>query len=51
MRSRDSIAIVGMACRFPGAGTPAEFWEILRQKYAQGDISREEFEVRRRDLS
>ena len=25
--------------------------EILRQKYAQGDISREEFEVRRRDLS
>ena len=22
-------AVVGMACRFPGAGTPEEFWELL----------------------
>jgi len=31
LRSRDGIAIVGMACRFPGADTPAEFWEVLKQ--------------------
>ena len=24
------IAIIGMACRFPGAETPTEFWENLR---------------------
>src|SRR5688572_23208789 len=24
------IAIIGMACRFPGADTPAEFWRNLR---------------------
>lgn len=24
------IAIIGMACRFPGASTPAEFWQNLR---------------------
>ena len=24
------IAIVGMACRFPGASTPAAYWELLR---------------------
>jgi len=29
--SREPIAIVGMACRFPGgANNPAEFWELLR---------------------
>ncbi|WP_143652997.1 beta-ketoacyl synthase N-terminal-like domain-containing protein, partial [Streptomyces sp. 13-12-16] len=22
-------AVVGLACRFPGAGTPEEFWELL----------------------
>ncbi len=27
---RDAVAIVGMACRFPGAGNPREFWRILR---------------------
>ena len=26
----DDIAIVGMACRFPGANTPEAFWENLR---------------------
>ncbi len=24
------IAVIGMACRFPGASNPAEFWRILR---------------------
>nr|WP_220386515.1 beta-ketoacyl synthase N-terminal-like domain-containing protein [Frankia sp. ArI3] len=26
----DAIAIVGVACRLPGAPGPAEFWELLR---------------------
>lgn len=26
----DAIAIVGMACRFPGAGNPAAYWELLK---------------------
>ncbi len=29
-RQHEPIAIVGMACRFPGADTPEEFWELLR---------------------
>ena len=27
---REPIAIVGLGCRFPGAGNPQEFWELLR---------------------
>ncbi|KAG5919295.1 Type I Iterative PKS [Claviceps africana] len=26
----DSVAIVGMACRFPGANDPDEFWTLIR---------------------
>lgn len=29
-RRLDPVAIVGMACRLPGATDPAEFWELLR---------------------
>ncbi|MFI1853335.1 amino acid adenylation domain-containing protein [Streptomyces sp. NPDC020480] len=25
-----AVAVTGMACRFPGADSPAEFWELLR---------------------
>jgi len=32
MRAMDPIAIVGMACRFPGgANDPRSFWELLRE--------------------
>lgn len=24
------IAVIGMACRFPGANTPSEFWDLLK---------------------
>jgi len=31
-RSDDAVAIIGMACRFPGeAGTPHQFWDLLSQ--------------------
>ncbi|MFT5797161.1 MAG: phthiocerol/phenolphthiocerol synthesis type-I polyketide synthase E [Candidatus Azotimanducaceae bacterium] len=25
----DAIAVIGMSCRFPGANSPAEFWDVL----------------------
>jgi amino acid adenylation domain-containing protein len=32
IRSDDAVAIIGMACRFPGgAGTPNQFWDLLSQ--------------------
>ncbi|MFJ4830606.1 type I polyketide synthase [Streptomyces sp. NPDC088747] len=30
VEERDSVAIVGMACRLPGAPSPAAFWSLLR---------------------
>ncbi|WP_405097237.1 type I polyketide synthase [Micromonospora sp. NBC_01412] len=30
MKSVDPVAVVGYSCRFPGAGDPAAFWELLR---------------------
>ncbi|MFI5649556.1 guadinomine polyketide synthase module 3 GdnG, partial [Kitasatospora sp. NPDC051705] len=29
-RTREDIAIIGMSCRFPSAGGPEAFWELLR---------------------
>ncbi|SER40873.1 type I polyketide synthase [Actinokineospora terrae] len=29
-RAREPIAVVGLACRFPGAASAARFWELLR---------------------
>lgn len=26
----DPVAVIGMSCRFPGAATPDEFWDLLR---------------------
>ena len=28
-KAREPIAIIGMACRFPGAATPEDLWELL----------------------
>ena len=28
---QEAVAVVGLACRFPGAATPAEFWRLLTE--------------------
>ena len=28
-RDREPVAIVGMSCRFPGAESPAQFWDLV----------------------
>jgi acyl transferase domain-containing protein len=35
---REPIAVVGIGCRFPGAGSPQAFWDLLR---SGGDATRE----------
>ncbi|MDA0704507.1 MAG: SDR family NAD(P)-dependent oxidoreductase, partial [Proteobacteria bacterium] len=35
----EPIAIIGMACRFPGAADPEQFWELLREgRSAIGEV-------------
>ena len=34
----EPIAVISMACRFPGADTPEAFWQLL---YAGADLVRE----------
>ena len=45
---REPIAIIGMACRFPGgADTPEDFWKLLREKRdAVSEIPRERLDLR-----
>ncbi|WP_407562333.1 type I polyketide synthase [Streptomyces sp. 184] len=45
MTGMDPIAVVGLACRLPGASGPAEFWRLLRDG---GDAVGEVPESRRR---
>ncbi len=36
---QEPIAIIGMGCRFPGANTPQEFWNLLREgKHAISEV-------------
>ena len=42
----EPIAIIGMACRFPGADNPAAFWQLLRDGVdAIAEVPPERFDV------
>jgi acyl transferase domain-containing protein len=42
----DPIAIVGIACRFPGANGPEEFWELLRNgRSTIGSVPADRFNI------
>ena len=42
----DPTAIVGIACRFPGANGPEEFWELLREgRCTIGSVPSDRFDI------
>jgi acyl transferase domain-containing protein len=42
----DPIAIVGIACRFPGANGPEEFWQLLRDgRCTVGSVPSDRFDI------
>ncbi|HET6346493.1 MAG TPA: beta-ketoacyl synthase N-terminal-like domain-containing protein, partial [Myxococcota bacterium] len=42
----DTIAIVGMACRFPGARSVSAFWELLTEgRHAIREVPRDRFDI------
>jgi len=48
----EPIAIVGMACRFPGADTPQEYWSLLHNgREAISDVSVDRWDIRMFDPS
>ncbi len=45
----DDVAVIGIACRFPGADDPEAFWTLLRDgKDAVGEVPRGRFGARER---
>ncbi|KAG5757376.1 hypothetical protein H9Q70_000026 [Fusarium xylarioides] len=36
--SDDSIAVIGVSCRFPGSETPQQFWEDIRDKRVNSSL-------------
>ncbi len=43
---KEPIAVIGMACRFPGAATPEAFWRLLRDGVdALSDVPADRFDV------
>ncbi len=45
-QQQEPIAVVGMACRFPGGGNPEEFWEFLQNGGdAMRDIPKERWDA------
>ena len=44
--AREPIAIIGMGCRFPGADSPAAFWELLRDGVdAIGEVPKARWDI------
>ena len=45
-RAHEPIAVIGMACRFPGADSPEAFWELLRDGVDKvGQVPAERWDV------